>query len=579
MNNLPTNPNTDAYTPMVGPRRPAKVLSNKVGQKKDKLRVGGTASKTGAASDDIKTSKKSNVAAPADIDLNPKIKESTDVNESVSRPAVVYFGRMNPPTHGHSKLINKVHEVAAKTNGRPMVFLSRSHDKKNPLQYSDKLKYAKKAFGSVIKHHDNANTFFGAVKHAASLGHKEIHVVVGGDRHEEISNLLHKYNGPGKEYSVKLHVHSAGDRDETAAGSAGMSASKARAHAAAGNVTKFGQCLPKALHSDSGDIMRKVRNGMNILHEGHTAAQLKTAVDNHQDGWLVSMNKSARLNGTLRDIVGRGRSTSADSELFNKISSLKQKSDRRAKLHIRASDAAKRELMKKAAIYKESIDTLLEVYDRGANKWSPETSKLTQEQYAYGRVNSYLARGLAYRLDSDLHESVETPDEVPLPAGHTRFWHGTSSPEAAESIGKEGINRFDKDTGRISITKHKGTAFGYAAMQGGQASTLANGVKAKTAPMEHRRAIELHIPNDWLHNHRDHEYDKHWGNGISAKAVKEYKLHPDALSEIRVKKAIPKEFIAKIHKKEPKQITPAAKDSKHKALAAKFMQKFGKKNV
>lgn len=575
MNNLTPRPDSETDTPPPATKRPIpakKKAPGKIGSigSKDKISKiktsGSPNADPGAASDDIKAGKK----APADIDLNPKTNDNPNgvVSESVSQPAVVAFGRMNPPTHGHSKLINKVHEVAAKTNGKPMVFLSRTHDKKNPLQYPDKLKYAKKAFGSVIKHHDDANTFFGAVKHAASLGHKEVHVVTGGDRHEEISNLLHKYNGPDKEYNVKLHIHNAGDRDENAAGSTGMSASKARAHAAAGNVTKFRHCLPKALHSDSGDIIRKVRNGMNI-HESHTAAQLKAALDDHETNAFKTLNAKARVSKTFGDVLRRGRGTTTDSGLLGDLAKVKEKLAHRAHRHLQAAKVADHMLMKKAAQYNESIDTLFEVYDRGAAAWSAETSKLTQAQYAYGRVNSYLAKGLAYRLDSDLHENTDCPP------GHTVFYHGTHK-DNIDDIKKNGLNRMDQKTDRISLTKDFNTAHGYASMSGsgGEAGFRAAGAKAKHTPEEDRRVVKLHVPNDWLHKHRDHEYDKH---NKSSEVAQRYNLHPDAMSEVRINRPVPAKFIAGVEQKKLKDKDTPKPVSKHSALAAKFMQKFGKK--
>lgn len=55
------------------------------------------------------------------------------------------FGRMNPPTSGHEKLLDKLAQVAGK---QPYyVFLSQTQDKKkNPLDYSAKVKHVRKMF-------------------------------------------------------------------------------------------------------------------------------------------------------------------------------------------------------------------------------------------------------------------------------------------------------------------------------------------------------------------------------------------------------------------------------------------------
>ena len=66
----------------------------------------------------------------------------------VEEEKVVYFtfGRMNPPTIGHGKLLDKL----AKTAGGKSpfrVYLSQSQDSKsNPLSYIDKVKIARKMF-------------------------------------------------------------------------------------------------------------------------------------------------------------------------------------------------------------------------------------------------------------------------------------------------------------------------------------------------------------------------------------------------------------------------------------------------
>ena len=58
---------------------------------------------------------------------------------------VMTFGRMNPPTTGHLKLIHKVKEVADKNNASHTVVASHSQDsKKNPLSGEQKVKHLKR---------------------------------------------------------------------------------------------------------------------------------------------------------------------------------------------------------------------------------------------------------------------------------------------------------------------------------------------------------------------------------------------------------------------------------------------------
>ncbi len=60
------------------------------------------------------------------------------------------FGRLNPPTIGHEKLVNKVQEIAKKVGGSAHIVVSHTQDaKKNPLTPAQKLKHAKRAFPGV----------------------------------------------------------------------------------------------------------------------------------------------------------------------------------------------------------------------------------------------------------------------------------------------------------------------------------------------------------------------------------------------------------------------------------------------
>jgi cytidyltransferase-like protein len=69
------------------------------------------------------------------------------LREQKEKHAVLAFGRMNPITNGHEKLVNKVKEIADKVGGSHHIVLSHSQDaKKNPLTADQKVKHAKRAF-------------------------------------------------------------------------------------------------------------------------------------------------------------------------------------------------------------------------------------------------------------------------------------------------------------------------------------------------------------------------------------------------------------------------------------------------
>jgi dephospho-CoA kinase len=192
------------------------------------------------------------------------------------------FGRMNPPTTGHLKLINKVKDVASKQNASHSVVVSHSQDsKKNPLTGTQKLKHLKRYspdtnFKTSSKEHPTI------LHHAAELHKKgvtHLHMVVGSDRVKEMHHLLHKYNdvkaGHGHYNFKKITVHSAGHRDPDAEGSEGMSGTKMRAHAKDKDVSSFRKGVPSHVsHEHAKELMHDVRKGMG-LHEDVERGQFK----------------------------------------------------------------------------------------------------------------------------------------------------------------------------------------------------------------------------------------------------------------------------------------------------------------
>jgi hypothetical protein len=182
---------------------------------------------------------------------------------SLKSSKVIAFGRMNPPTAGHEKVVNKVREIAKKVNGSHAVILSHSHDaKKNPLSPESKVKHAKHAFpGTHIEAASKeAPTILHHASKAYSSGVKHLHVVAGSDRHDEMHKLLHKYNDGEKHahgsYKFKsITVHSSGHRDPDSEGHEGVSGTKMREHAASGNKKEFHKNLPSKMKPEHKDAL------------------------------------------------------------------------------------------------------------------------------------------------------------------------------------------------------------------------------------------------------------------------------------------------------------------------------------
>lgn len=177
------------------------------------------------------------------------------------KTVVFSFGRMNPVTIGHERLVAKVAAEAKKARATPMVFLSQSQDKKkNPLSYEDKIRFARTAFGSIVVKSE-AKTIIDVLK--ALSKYDNVIMVVGSDRVANFKSMLERYNGV--EYNFKsITVISAGERDPDSDDVSGMSASKMRALAADNNLSAFKKGLPTKLQRSAKEVMRAVRLGMGL---------------------------------------------------------------------------------------------------------------------------------------------------------------------------------------------------------------------------------------------------------------------------------------------------------------------------
>ena len=215
------------------------------------------------------------------IEINPTMDDAATNTgmrtEGKDDTVVIGYGRMNPITVGHEKLVNKVTSVASSKGATPQVYLTRSQDpKKNPLDYNDKIAYAKKAFGNKIVAKSNARTIIEVMKELQGSYGKVV-LVVGSDRVNEFNTLLNKYNG--KDYTFdSIEIVSAGDRDPDANDVSGMSASKMRMLAAAGKPDEFKKGLPRKLQRDADRIYNDVRDGMKLAEELEALGLLDEAV-------------------------------------------------------------------------------------------------------------------------------------------------------------------------------------------------------------------------------------------------------------------------------------------------------------
>jgi hypothetical protein len=189
--------------------------------------------------------------------------------------AVFTFGRFNPPTIGHEKLIRKV----AQTPGDfKYVYLSKSQDvKKNPLTVTQKIQYMRRMFPQhrSMFRIPASNMILDVATELYNKGYKNINMVVGSDRVQEFKTILNKYNNVKSRHGfydfLDIKVTSAGERDPDAEGATGMSASKMRNAVSQGDIKSFEKGLPSGFR-DVQSLFRDVAKGMKVSFKKSLAA-------------------------------------------------------------------------------------------------------------------------------------------------------------------------------------------------------------------------------------------------------------------------------------------------------------------
>ena len=186
--------------------------------------------------------------------------------EKTKGTLTIAFGRFNPPTTGHEKLLDTV--ASSSDDNDYMIVPSRSQDKKkNPLDPDTKVAVMQKMFP---KHKDkivndkNNRTIFDVLKKAHTDGYANVRILGGADRVKEFEKLTGDYNG--KLYNFdNVEVMSAGARDPDSEDVTGMSASKQRKAAAEGDIKAFMKGVPKSLsQKDAEELFKKIRTAMNV---------------------------------------------------------------------------------------------------------------------------------------------------------------------------------------------------------------------------------------------------------------------------------------------------------------------------
>src|SRR6056300_550560 len=196
-------------------------------------------------------------------------KEVDSLKTEARRKSVAFtFGRFNPPTSGHEKLIKKVASVRADTF---KIFLSRSNDpKKNPLSPRTKLTHMKMMSPKYSRNIEinTTNMILDIASKLYRQGFTEIFMVVGSDRVREFETILNKYNDVRSRHGYynfdNINVVSAGERDPDSDGVSGMSASKMRDAANKDDYNTFKRGVPTG-YKNADDLFKDVRKGMRLV--------------------------------------------------------------------------------------------------------------------------------------------------------------------------------------------------------------------------------------------------------------------------------------------------------------------------
>jgi len=227
---------------------------------------------------------------------------------------VFAFGRFNPPTTGHEKLIQKTASVAGSNPYRIYPSFT-TNPKKDPLPHALKVAYMRKMFKkyarNIIADKDAKTAIHIAVK-LYDEGFKNLVMVAGSDRIKEFDTLLNTYNGvEGKRHGYykfdSIDIVSAGERDPDAEGVEGMSASKMRAAASNGDMDSFLQGVPSGF-SDGKKLYRDVRKYMGVREERDMGdmTDFETLRDAYLTGKIWNVGDVVEANDAVGEIVRKG---------------------------------------------------------------------------------------------------------------------------------------------------------------------------------------------------------------------------------------------------------------------------------
>ena len=262
-------------------------------------------------------------------DRRNKMRSFSQISEKLGDTAIFTFGRFNPPTTGHEKLIDALAKQQSRNVGSKMyVFPSQSQNpKKDPLPFALKVAYMRKMFPKYAKNimaNKKVKMVFDIAVDLHNKGHRSIVMVVGSDRVTEFDTLLNKYNGVNGRHGYygfdNIEVVSAGERDPDAEGVTGMSASKMRAAAVDGDFDTFKMGVPSGFR-DALKLYNDVRKNMGIREERDMGemTDFESLRDLYLTGKLWNIGDIVEAKGVKGKVINKGTNYLSFVDENNKV--------------------------------------------------------------------------------------------------------------------------------------------------------------------------------------------------------------------------------------------------------------------
>ena len=243
------------------------------------------------------------------------IKELLRKGVGRKQTVVFAFGRMNPPTIGHQKLIDRVITMAKRLKGLPVLYVSATQDRrKNPLSVKQKIDYLKKMYPvgiQILPATGRERTFMEILKNRFDKKYTDVYMIAGSDRVAEFKRLTKQYNG--KDYNFDtIEVVSAGARDPDATGASGMSASKMRDFAMSNDFKSFrAGLIAGTKENDAMKLFKDLKKGMGVNEEilpPNDNEELKNIREQYHNNEIYLMGEQIEVisNRNVGTIIKRG---------------------------------------------------------------------------------------------------------------------------------------------------------------------------------------------------------------------------------------------------------------------------------